>query len=102
MPEKSNFISSADHCRITEYNLEYRLYGKQGCILCSEIGRGVRTPDTSIRGNNIQGELLRWMDLPVIDHLDKAHLLSTNKTQVYIDTKSPSLEEPMRNIPDVK
>ena len=98
----SNFIPSADHFRITEHTLKYRLYGKQGCIVCAKIGRGVRTPDISIKGNNIRGELLRWMDLQVLDHLDKAHLLSIDNTRAYIDTTSPSLEYLMRNIPDVK
>ena len=30
------------------------------------------------------------------------HLLSVNKTQAYIHTKSLSLEEMMRNLPDVR
>ena len=38
----------------------------------------------------------------MINHLDKAHFLSIDKTRAYIDTKSPSLEELMRNIPAVK
>ena len=42
------------------------------------------------------------MYLPVIDPLEKAHFLSIEKTQAYIDTKSPSLEELMNNIPFVR
>ena len=42
------------------------------------------------------------MYLPVIDHLDKANLLSIGKTQSYIDTKSLSLEKLMSNLPAVK
>ena len=76
-----NFISSADHFRINKYTLEYCLCGKQGCIVCAKTGRGIRTPDISIKRKNIRGELLRWMDLPVIDHIDKANLLSINKTR---------------------
>ena len=53
IPSISNFISSADHCRITKDTLEYCLCGKQGCIVCAKIRRGVRTPDISIKGNNI-------------------------------------------------
>ena len=98
----SNFISSADHCRITEYTLEFRLCGKQGCIVCAKIGFGVRMPEISIKGKNILGKLLRWMDLPVIYPLDKAHFLSIDNTRAYIDTKSLSLEEPMSNLPAVK
>ena len=75
----SNFIPSADHLGITEYTLEYCLGEKQGCIVCAEIGRGARTPDISIKGNNIRGKILRWMYLQVIDSLDKAHSLSINK-----------------------
>ena len=73
----SNFISSADHCRITEYTLEFRLCGKQGCIVCAKIGFGVRMPEISIKGKNILGELLRWFDLPVIKPIYKSCLLST-------------------------
>ena len=42
------------------------------------------------------------MGLTVIDHIDKAHFLSINKTRAYIDTKITSLEEIMSNIPAVK
>ena len=45
---------------------------------------------------------MRWIDLPVIDHLDKAYFLSRYKTRAYIDTKIPSLEKLMRNLPSVK
>ena len=102
MPAISNFISSSDHCRITEYTLECRLYGKQGCLVCAKIGCGVRTSHISIKVNNIRGKLLRWMSLSVIDPLYKARFLSIDNTWAYIDTKSPSLEEPTSNIPEVK
>ena len=42
------------------------------------------------------------MGLTVIDHIDKAHFLSINKTRAYIDTKIPSLEEIISNLPAVK
>ena len=102
MPAISNFISSADHFRITEYTLEYRICGKQRCIVCSKIGRGVRTPDISIKGKSIQDEKLWLVGSTVIDHLDKAHFLSINNTRAYIDTKIPSLEEIMSNLPAMK
>ena len=76
MPAISNFISSADRFPITKYTLEYRLCDNPGCIVCAKIGPGVITPDISIKGNNIRGELLWWMGFPVIDPLDKAHVLS--------------------------
>ena len=59
-------------------------------------------PDISIKRKNIQGKLLRWMDLSVIDPIDKAHFLSIEKTQACIDTKIPYLEELMSNLPVVK
>ena len=37
----------------------------------------------------------------MIDHPEKANLLSIYKTRAYIDTKSPSLEELVSNLPDV-
>ena len=36
------------------------------------------------------------------DPLEKAHLLSIDKTRAYIDKNSPSLEELMSNLPVVK
>ena len=59
-------------------------------------------PDISIKVKNIRGELLRWMDLPMIDPLDKDNFLSIDKTRSYIDTKGPSLEELVINLPAVK
>ena len=71
MPSISNCISSFDHFRITKYTLEYCLCANQGCIVCAEIEHGVITPNISIKGNNVRGEIMRWMYLPIIDHLDK-------------------------------
>ena len=102
MPDITNLISSAENFHITKYTLEYRLCGKQGCIVCTKIVRGVRTPDISIKGKNIQGKLIRWMDLPVIDHINKVNLLSIGKTQAYIDTTIPSLDKLTINLPAVK
>ena len=36
------------------------------------------------------------------DYINKAHLLSINKTRAYIDKNSPSLEELTSNLPAVK
>ena len=58
--------------------------------------------DISIKGKNIRCELLQWMDIPVIKPLEKAHFCSIDKTRAYIDTKSPSLQELMSNLPAVK
>ena len=102
MPAISNFILSADHFRITEYALEYGLCDKQGCIVCAKIICGARTPDISIKGNNIEVRILQWMDLPVIYPLNQAHLLSIDKKKAFIDTNIPSLEELIRNLPAVK
>ena len=38
----------------------------------------------------------------MIDHLNKAHLLSIDKTPDYTETKIPSLEELMINLPIVR
>ena len=43
-----------------------------------------------------------WMDLPVIDHLDKYHLLSIENTRACIDTNILYIEELMRNLSAVK
>ena len=102
IPSISNFISSSDHLRIIEYTLEYRLCVKQGCILCAKIVSGVRTPDISTKGKNIRGKLLQWMELLVVDPLDKAHLLLIDETRAYINKITPSLEELMSNLPSVK
>ena len=102
MPSISNLISSVDHVCIIKYTLEYCLCGKKKFIVCAKIGRGIRTPAISIKGKNIWGELLQRMDLPVIELLNKAHLLSINKTRAYIDKNITSLEELMRNLPAVK
>ena len=38
----------------------------------------------------------------MVDPIDKTHFLSIDKTRAYIDTKSPSLEELMGDLPGVK
>ena len=42
------------------------------------------------------------MDLPVIDHINKYHFLSIDKTRACVDKKIPYLEELMSNLTAVK
>lgn len=42
---------------------------------------------------NTRDEVLRWMDLPIINPINKVHFLSYDETRLYIDNKKPSVSE---------
>ena len=70
-----------------QYTLEIRLGGKFGCTLCAKVGRYAKTPNIFINSKNIRDEVLQWMDLTVVDQMDKARFLFIEKIQSYIDKK---------------
>ena len=94
----SKFTKKCDHYCITEYTLECCICGKHGCDICARIGRGVRTPNIDVNGKNIRDEVLRVMDLPIIDPSNKDHFLSYDETRLYIDNKKPSVNELISNL----
>ena len=76
--------------------------GKDGCQMCTSIGRDVRTPETDIDGQNLQEELLSWLPLPIPNPSDKDHYLTANDTKKYIEKKSLSFKDLKRFIPESK
>ena len=75
MPEIKRLLESPDHCCITPFTFELRLCGKTGCAICASIGRTPKTPNVVVQGTNLRNEMLRWIDLPVLDPYDKEHFL---------------------------
>ena len=76
--------------------------GKDGCQMCTSIGRDVRTPETDIDGQNLQEELLSWLPLPIPNPSDKDHYLPANVTKKHIERKSLSFKDLKKFIPDSK
>ena len=55
----NKFMKSCKYFCITDYTLRYHICGKYGCEMCANIGRGIRTLNTYMDGNNIQNEVTR-------------------------------------------
>ena len=69
----TGFMSSPEHCRVSEYILEYPFCGVPGCKICTYIGREVRTLDIDVGDYNLREEVLRWVEYPIIDSGDPEH-----------------------------
>ncbi len=102
MPIISEFFDSPDHCRVTEFTLEFRLCGKNGCHLCQLVGRSIRTPDVDIGKMNLREEVLRFIDLTIPNPTDRDHYLSPKETRRHINKQSPSQEMLRSFIPNPK
>lgn len=76
--------------------------GKDGCEICARIGRTVRAPNESVGGFNIQDEVLRWMDLPVVNPSDPDHFLAAPEARAIIDKKKLSLDDLLKFLPSKK
>lgn len=71
-------------------------------VIFKKIDRYVRTPNINVNGISICNERLNWMDLPIIDPINKDHFLSYDKTRLYIHYKKPSVCKIMSNLPSVE
>ena len=71
-------------------------------VIFKKIDRCVRTPNINVNGISICNERLSWMDLPIIDPINKDHFLSYDKTRLYIHYKKPSVCKIMSNLPSVE
>jgi hypothetical protein len=101
VPHIKAFLESPDHCRITSFTLEYRIYGKTGCTICTKIGRSVRIPDVEVDDFNLPTEVLRYMDLPVPNpaNLDHSYL---SPLTVRASNDKKSLDSLLKFLPRTK
>ena len=93
IPFIEELLTSLEHCHLTDYTPQYRLCGKEGCGIFVQIGRRIRVPDIDVGGYNLREEVLRWIDFPVNNTMEKDHFLTTEKVRTSIDANSNSLDE---------
>ena len=55
------------------------------------IGCRIRTPDIDVGGYNLCEEVLRWLDFPINDPMEKDNFLTSEKGRTLIDAKSTSI-----------
>ena len=65
-----------------------------------QIGRLIQTLVIDVGGYNPREEVLRWLDFPVNDPMDKDHFLTPEKGITSIDAKSTSLNKLLEILPD--
>ena len=93
IPPIEEFLASREHYRLTDYTLKLRLCGKEGWGICVQIGCRIRTPDIDVGGYNLREEVLRWIDFPVNNTMEKDHFLTPEKGRTSIYEKSTSLDK---------
>ena len=62
MPLIHKFMNCEKHCRQSEYMIQFRLYGEDGCDFCACVGCTVHTPVTS--NNALQNTAISFIPLP--------------------------------------
>ena len=65
-----------------------------------QIGCIIQTPYIDVGGYNNREEVLRWLDFPVNDSMDKDHFLTPEKGITSIDANSTSLNKLLEMLPD--
>ena len=58
---------------MSEYLMEYCLYGVPGCEICIGIGQELRKPHIYVGEYNISGEFLRWAEYPIVESSHYEH-----------------------------
>ena len=64
------------------------------------IGLTLRTPDIGVVGYNLREEVLRWLEFPVNNPMDKDHFLTLTEVKTYIDSNDTLLDELLEMLPD--
>ena len=102
MKNIAEFMNSPEHCRISEYTLEYRLCGVAGCVICANIGREPRTPSINVDGYNLREEVLDWMEFPTVNPADNDHYLGPQATRAYLKANNVPFEKLKGGLPKAK
>eukprot|EP00957_Ditylum_brightwellii_P050313 3815507-Ditylum_brightwellii.AAC.1 len=95
-------ILDKDHCHASKYTLEFHLCGVIDCDICACIGRMPCTPNVEVDRYNLQKEILRWNDLPVVDFSNKEHFLSPEDTWRKIEKDKIAFEALTSMLPQKK
>lgn len=90
------FFNITYHCQMNQYNIEFLVCGMDGCHICGRVGRSVLTPFAS--NAEIRKEVLQWVELPVVNPIDRDHFLSPDNTICYINNDNVPFEE-LNNVP---
>ena len=92
---------SKDHFQDTPYRIEFRVCGKEGCSICTMVGRYVRRPNTA--DGSFQKEVMQWLDNPIpVPVRNNKHYLSPEDTIYLIEPTNSSLEYQMKCLPEIK
>ena len=93
MNKIAEFVNSPEHCRMSQYLLEYHLCGVPGCDICAGIGIEVKTPHIYFGGYNLRDEVLRWDEYPIVGSSNSEHYLSPEVTRDYIKHNNMTFEK---------
>ena len=102
MKNIAEFMNIPEHCRISEYTLEYRLCGVAGGVICANIGREPRTPSINVDGYNLREEFLDWMEFPTVNPADNEHYLGPQATRAYLKANNVPFEKLKGGLPKAK
>ena len=98
LSQMSNFkrLLEPNHVQESEYYFEIRKYEEEGCDICKNIGRGVRTPRWEA-----WREVLRFMDITIPNLMGKEYYLSPSAETEHIDRLNLSHIKQKNVLPDI-
>jgi hypothetical protein len=102
MPQIAQFLSCPQHCRRTDFSLEFRLCGNVDCFLCKKVGRSVQTPNVEVNGINLRDDVLRFNPLPIPDPSNPDHFMTPAAAREHIESNKLTLEDMKQFIPNAK
>ena len=102
MPITNSFLTSTEHCRITEFTFELMMCGNEGCTIFSRIKRKVRTKNVEVNGYSIFQEMILWMDLPVPNTKYRENFIAPAEARQCTNTNNTLFERLKQFMPDEK
>ena len=95
MPNLRRLLES-NHVQESEYYFENWKCEEEDCDICNNIGRCVCTPR-----DNARREVLRFMDLTILNPMDKENYISPSAAREHIDRLKLSHIEQKKFLPDL-
>ena len=89
-----------EHCRMSEYLLEYCLYSLLGCEIYAGIEKELRSPHIYVGEYNLRDEVIRWADYHILGSSDSEYDLSPEATRYYIKHNNMTFYNLKKKLPN--
>ena len=99
MPILHKILSDKDHVQMSEYCIQIRTCGIEGCSICKLFGRGLRVPETN--DGRLKELVSSFLPLPIPDPTDQDHYLNPKETIAHVKRFDLCFEEQKKFLPQL-